>query len=76
MAVLNSKEVCKSCKFFSFGDVLGSCHRYPQTYNKHENDWCGEYIEDQSRITIEFVKHEIKLDMKSDQEHKTKRNKK
>ena len=76
MAVLNSKEICKSCKFFSFGDVLGSCHRYPQTYNKHENDWCGEYIEDQSRITIEFVKHEIKLDMKSDQEHKTKRNKK
>jgi len=76
VAVLNSKEICKSCKFFSFGDVLGSCHRYPQTYNKHENDWCGEYIEDQSRITIEFVKHEIKLDMKSDQEHKTKRNKK
>lgn len=63
MAVLNSKEICKSCKFFSFGDVLGSCHRYPQTYNKHENDWCGEYIEDQSRITIEFVKHEIKLNI-------------
>ena len=76
MAVLNSKEICKSCKFFSIGDVLGTCHRYPQSLNKHENDWCGEYTEDQSRITIEFVKHEIKLDMKSDQEHKTKRNKK
>ena len=76
MAVLNSKEICKSCKFFSFGDVLGSCHRYPQTYNKHENDWCGEYIEDQSRITIEFVKHEIKLDMKSDQTSKVKGKKK
>jgi len=76
VAVLNSKEICKSCKFFSFGDVLGSCHRYPQTYNKHENDWCCEYLEDQSRITIEFVKHEIKLDMKSHQESKLKGKKK
>jgi len=55
VAVLNSKEICKHCKFFSFGDVLGNCHRYPQSLNKHENNWCGEYIEDQSRISIEFV---------------------
>jgi hypothetical protein len=60
VAVLNSKEICKSCKFFSIGDVLGSCHRYPQTYNKHENDFCGEFV---SNITIEFVKHEIKLNI-------------
>ena len=76
MAVLNSKEVCKSCKFFSFGDVLGMCHRYPQALNKHENNWCGEYVEDQSRIMFEFVKHEIKIDTKLDQTPKTKGKKK
>jgi hypothetical protein len=68
MAVLNSKEICKSCRFFSFGDVLGICNRYPQTFNKHENNWCGEYIEDESRISIEFIKpqpiQEIKIKTK------------
>lgn len=23
---------------------MGSCRRYPQMHNKHENDWCGEYV--------------------------------
>ena len=61
MAVLNSKEICKHCKFFSFGDVLGNCYRYPQTLNKHENNWCGEFV--LKAKPIEFVPHEIKLNI-------------
>ena len=31
---------------------MGSCRRYPQMLNKHENDWCGEYVEN----PVEVVK--------------------
>ena len=23
---------------------MGSCRRYPQMLNTHENDWCGEHV--------------------------------
>ena len=59
MTVLNSKEICKFCKFFSFGDVLGTCYRFPQSLNKHENNWCGEFTV--AIKPIEFIPHEIKL---------------
>jgi hypothetical protein len=22
---------------------MGLCRRYPESFNKHQNDWCGEY---------------------------------
>ena len=43
MAVVNSKDSCNSCRFFSFGDRMGICNRYPQSINKANQDWCGEF---------------------------------
>jgi len=34
---------CASCKFFLNAQIMGSCRRYPQTINRHMNDWCGEH---------------------------------
>ena len=44
MTNMNTKQNCASCKFFISGGLLGECHRYPQAVNKHDNNWCGEYI--------------------------------
>jgi hypothetical protein len=35
---------CANCKFFLNAQIMGSCRRYPQTINRHMNDWCGEHI--------------------------------
>ncbi len=43
MAVVNNKETCNSCIFFSSGERMGICKRYPQTVNKSNEDWCGEW---------------------------------
>lgn len=45
MADTQIKENCSNCKYF-FGDnvILGVCKRYPVTANKHDADWCGEYV--------------------------------
>jgi len=34
---------CADCKFFLNAQIMGSCRRYPQTINRHMNDWCGEH---------------------------------
>lgn len=34
---------CSTCLFFKNAQIMGSCRRYPQMLNKHENDWCGEH---------------------------------
>lgn len=41
MADVHSK--CATCRFFLNAEVMGSCRRYPQTINRHMNDWCGEH---------------------------------
>ena len=44
MAIVNDKEFCNSCRFFSVGDRnMGICHRYPSTVNTSTNSWCGEF---------------------------------
>lgn len=43
MAETNTKVFCISCRFFIDGLAMGSCKRFPETKNKHRNDWCGEY---------------------------------
>jgi hypothetical protein len=35
---------CASGKFFLNAQIMGSCRRYPQTINRHMNDWCGEHF--------------------------------
>jgi hypothetical protein len=35
---------CANCKFFLNAQIMGSCRRYPQTINRHMNDWCGEHF--------------------------------
>ena len=46
---------CANCKFFLNAQIMGSCRRYPQTINRHMNDWCGEHIAPQ-QIEPEIVK--------------------
>lgn len=43
MAAINSSASCYDCLFWRRGDLMGLCRRYPESFNKHQNDWCGEY---------------------------------
>jgi len=43
MAVVNTKETCNSCRFFSVGERMGICKRFPSAVNKSNEDWCGEW---------------------------------
>ena len=45
MAESDIKEKCSACKYFvGSNDILGVCKRFPQYVNKHDADWCGEFI--------------------------------
>jgi len=39
---------CEECRFYSTAPQgngpgpAGICHRFPQTYRKNADDWCGE----------------------------------
>ena len=44
MAAINSSASCYDCLFWRRGDLMGLCRRYPETFNKHQSDWCGEYM--------------------------------
>lgn len=44
MVAIHSMESCLDCRFWHRGDVMGQCKRYPEHFNKHQNDWCGEYV--------------------------------
>ena len=51
MDVQDIKEICQSCKYFVTSNaVLGVCKRYPQYVNKHDADWCGEFM---ARVVVE-----------------------
>jgi len=41
MADVHSR--CANCQYFLNAEIMGSCRRYPQTINRHMNDWCGEH---------------------------------
>lgn len=43
MAVENYKETCNYCRFFVDNDRMGVCNRFPESVNKHMNNWCGEF---------------------------------
>jgi hypothetical protein len=42
---------CIDCKWYAgqVNDTYGVCKRYPQTANKNQHDWCGEY---ESKIVV------------------------
>jgi hypothetical protein len=52
---------CADCKFFLNAQIMGSCRRYPQTINRHMNDWCGEHalIE---RVMVNLPVYDIMTD--------------
>ena len=33
---------------------MGECRRYPKPYSCHQNHWCGEQVEDSSKIVPEM----------------------
>jgi rhamnogalacturonyl hydrolase YesR len=45
---------CIECKWYAgqTNDTYGVCKRYPQTANKSQNDWCGEYFDKQIAIEV------------------------
>jgi len=63
VAIKEHKDTCNLCRFFSFGERMGICKRYPVVQNKSNDDWCGEWqpIKNQvieaitSGLTVTFV---------------------
>jgi len=43
MATKENKDNCLSCRFFSQGERMGICKRFPTSVNKSNEDWCGEF---------------------------------
>jgi hypothetical protein len=52
MADSNNKDLCNFCKFFSSGERLGICKRYPEPVNKSKDDWCGEFLSQKINLPI------------------------
>jgi len=56
MAVLNDKECCNSCRFFSLGDrSMGLCQRYPSSINTSSNSWCGEFVLSEESLSLDAL---------------------
>jgi hypothetical protein len=49
---------CIDCKWYAgqVNDTYGVCKRYPQTANKSQQDWCGEFLNkiEVPKIAIKF----------------------
>ena len=43
MAIIENKDTCNTCRFFSVGERMGICKRFPSAVNKSNDDWCGEW---------------------------------
>ena len=43
MGSMQTMDSCQSCRFFTVGERMGLCKRYPQSLNKSTEDWCGEW---------------------------------
>jgi hypothetical protein len=56
---------CASCKFFLNAQIMGSCRRYPQTINRHMNDWCGEHfaVQQAEPAMVKLPVYDIQTDM-------------
>jgi len=44
MAESDIIENCSFCRFFRNHQIMGNCRRFPLMQNKHETDWCGEFV--------------------------------
>lgn len=44
---------CQQCKFYTIGELMGQCNRFPRPVNKSPNHWCGEYV--LKEVTLEVV---------------------
>jgi hypothetical protein len=44
MADVKNKDSCNTCRFFSIGERMGICKRFPTAVNKSNEDWCGEWL--------------------------------
>ena len=55
---------CIECKWYvgQVNDTYGVCKRYPQTANKSQQDWCGEYAS--KIVVVTPVQEEPKLEFK------------
>lgn len=62
---------CIECKWYAgqTNDTYGVCKRYPQTANKSQNDWCGEYSS--KIVVITPVQEEPKIEFQINFEEPT-----
>jgi hypothetical protein len=72
MAETKNKDSCNSCRFFSFGDRMGICNRYPQSINKANQDWCGEFLAFKN-LVFEAMSYTINVDNIKPEEPKKQR---
>ena len=55
MANWKNNDTCNKCLFFFSGDRMGICKRYPNTTNKSNDDWCGEWRLEESQALSNIV---------------------
>ena len=41
---------CGACRFWVDQNIIGLCKRYPEHFNKHNSDWCGEFAQKQVQV--------------------------
>jgi hypothetical protein len=60
---------CIDCKWYAgqVNDTYGVCKRFPQTANKSQHDWCGEY---ESKIVVITPVQEKSTDYEWEQANK------
>jgi len=46
---------CENCKYFSNGERMGICRRYPNFVNKNNLDYCGEYSSNSKNLSINLM---------------------
>jgi hypothetical protein len=44
---------CKQCKYYTIGELMGQCNRFPRPVNKSPSHWCGEFV--LKEVTLEVV---------------------
>jgi hypothetical protein len=44
---------CKQCRYYTIGELMGQCNRFPRPVNKSPSHWCGEFV--LKEVTLEVV---------------------
>jgi len=72
MAVVNSKDGCSSCIYFlsTGNDFIGSCRRFPTYQNRHNSEWCGEFVIVPPNPVFEALVQDIEITVEAKEKRK------